>query len=75
VPRNRKHKIEVTTRPEILIPWWGGKRFLSTSVLFVSQVLGKLNKDLDKTHRTSKQTVDLLKMEYTTDRSEPKQRS
>jgi hypothetical protein len=36
------------------------------------QVLGKLNKDLDKTQSDSKQSVDLLKVEYTpTDGSGP----
>jgi hypothetical protein len=46
-----------------------GGRDLSNSRLRVFKVLGKLNKDLDKTHRSSMQSVDLLKVDYTpTDR-------
>jgi hypothetical protein len=38
---------------------------LTTSWLWVLQVLGKLNKDLDKLCRSSRESVDLLKVEYT----------
>jgi hypothetical protein len=37
---------------------------LGTSWLWVIQVLSELNKDLNKTHRCSKQSVDLLKQKY-----------
>jgi hypothetical protein len=45
------------------VPSLGWGAGLSTSLLSTFQVLGELNKDLDKMHRSSKQRLDLLKME------------
>lgn len=51
-------------------------RGLSISRLWLFWGMGKLNKDLDKMHRISKQSIDLLKVEYTlTDESRPEWRS